>query len=132
MKTWAHFKEWVSRNPALAPKIDTGKLLLLQAMHVQDVIHQRQKIGQQIPLLPINTGTISNTQPSGQVPQARGMPPLLPITPTDLQNLRAWLAPAQAALTDEKLRQFITTQRVAQCKKQLAMSASLVSELRKE
>jgi len=142
VKTWAQLKEWASRNPALAPNIDTGKLLLLQAMHVQDLLHQQQNMnGQRIPPQSNNAGAVPNAQPGGQAPQARmvsqtvplaqmqargrpqmlqGMPPHPPITPQDIQNLRARLAPAQAALTDDQLRQFITTQRVAQWKKQQA------------
>ena len=85
VKTWAQLKEWASRNPALAPNIDTGKLLLLQAMHVQDLLHQQQNMnGQRIPPQSNNAGAVPNAQPGGQAPQPQGMPPLPPITPTDL------------------------------------------------
>jgi hypothetical protein len=50
----------------------------------------------------------------------QGMPPHPPITPQEIQSLRARLAPAQAALTDDQLRKYITTQRMAQWKKQQA------------
>ena len=140
VKTWAQLKEWASRNPALAPNIDTGKLLLLQAMHVQDLLHQQQNMnGQRIPPQSNNAGAVPNAQPGGQAPQARmvsqavpltqmqarsgpqmlqGMPPHPPITPQEIQNLRARLPPAQAALTDDQLRKHITNQRMAQWKKQ--------------
>ena len=139
VKTWAQLKEWAGRNPALAPNIDSGKLLLLQAMHVQDLLHHQQNMnGQRIPPQSNNAGVVPNAQPGGQAPQARmvsqtvpmqarsgpqvlqGMPPHPPITSQDIQNLRARLPPAQADLPDDQLRQFITTQRVVQWKKQQA------------
>ena len=101
--------------------------------------HQQQNMnGQRIPPQSNNAGAVPNAQPGGQAPQGQmvpqtvpmqarsgpqvlqGMPPQPPVTPQDIQNLRARLAPAQAKLPEDQLRQFITNQRVARWKKQQA------------
>ncbi|OCK97565.1 uncharacterized protein K441DRAFT_365005 [Cenococcum geophilum 1.58] len=81
VKTWVQLKEWTSRNPALAPNIDTGELLLPQAMHAQDLLLQQQNMnGQRIPPQSNNAGAAPNAQPGGQAPQARMVSQTVPLT----------------------------------------------------
>jgi len=81
VKKWAQLKEWASRNPALAPNIDTSELLLPQAMHAQDLLLQQQHMnGQRIPPQSNNAGAVPNAQPGGQAPQARMVSQTIPLT----------------------------------------------------
>jgi hypothetical protein len=51
VKSWGQLKQWATQNPALIPGVSMEKLVLLQALHFQDLLRQQNRVApiQQVP-----------------------------------------------------------------------------------
>lgn len=131
VKTWAQLKQWANQNPALMPGVDAHKLLLLQVLHFQDLIRQRneqQRLQQNgmVNVRPPQANNAAGVAPPAQMtpnpmsarappqqPNVQGMGPVQ-VSPQEIQVARSRLPPHQATATDEQIRAFLMKQKLNQ------------------
>ncbi|KAH7402356.1 hypothetical protein DE146DRAFT_463601 [Phaeosphaeria sp. MPI-PUGE-AT-0046c] len=121
VKTWGQLKQWASQNPNLMPGVNMEKLILLQALHFQDLVKQQGGINATNQLSQNNLTGIApqppQMQPQGpmrtpQQPPNMGNVPMQ-VTPQEIMQLRQNLqAKGQGSnATEEQLRTYIMNQK---------------------
>lgn len=102
VKTWIQLKQWAAQYPALLPNVDSNKLLILQVLHFQDVVRHSS----QAQLTP-NQGPVSTSQPPSNIED-----PSITVTPQEVLMFRQRLQGEQTSVTDERIRNYILSQKM--------------------
>jgi hypothetical protein len=119
--TWGQLKQWAQQNPNMMPGVSMDKLVLLQALHFQDLVRQQNGSAPgQLPQQSNMPGVAPAQQmpPQGpmrtpqQQPNMPNMPPIQ-VTQQEMMQVRQKLqAQGQNVnITDDALRNYIVNQK---------------------
>lgn len=105
VKTWKQLKQWATQNPALLPNVDINKLIMLQVLHLQDIVKQSGGMPS------FQAQQANNGLENAHQAQLANMPPIQ-VTPQEIMTFRQMLQGNQNNVTDEQIRKYIHTQKM--------------------